>query len=84
MPFSGTSNFLEIQNVTENWDAGYGTDACTVSITSWASNRIQLVANVNQSGLCSMAIGDQLIIKVWNPQSVTNQPAVFIATVSGS
>jgi len=81
MPFTGTSNYLEINNTTEGWDAGYGKDSCTVSISGWASNRIQLVANVNQNGNCVLAPGDQLTIKVWNPQS-TGKPATFPVVVA--
>ena len=82
LPFAGDSNYLEIHNSTQNWDAGYGTDVCNVALSSWASNRIQLVANVNQNGLCPLAAGDQLIIKVWNPQSMKS--ATFPVTVSSN
>jgi len=80
LPFIGTSNYLEITDTTQNWDAGYGSDSCTVAISSWASNRIQLVANVNQNGACPLAGGDQLTVKVWNPQTM----AVATATVTVS
>ena len=78
LPFTGTSNYLQITDTTQNWDAGYGTDSCSLAISSWASNRIQLVANVNQNGACPLAAGDQLTIKVWNPQTM----AVATATVT--
>jgi hypothetical protein len=82
VPYTGVSNYLEIHDTTQGWDAGYGTDVCTVSISSWASNRIQLVANVNQNGLCPLAAGDQLTVTVWNPQSMKS--AVFPVVVSGN
>ena len=70
MPFTGVSNYLEITDTTQGWSAGYTGNTCTVSLTSWAPNRIQLVANVNQNGVCPLAAGDQLTIQVWNPQSM--------------
>ena len=84
MPYTGVSNYLEIIDTTQGWDAGFGSDVCSVAITSWASNRIQLVANVNQNGPCPLAAGDQLTVKVWNPQSTTKPPAVFPVAVSGN
>lgn len=72
IPFAGISGYLEIADTTQGWDAGYTGDFCSVAISSWANNRIQLVANVNQYGICPMAAGDQLMVKVWNPQSLTS------------
>jgi len=83
MPFTGVSNYLEINDSTQGWDAGYGSDVCTVAISAWASNRIQLVANINQNGQCPLAAGDQLTIKVWNPQSPA-KPAIFPVVVSAN
>jgi hypothetical protein len=50
-----------------------------VSISSWAANLIELVANVNQNGLCPMAANDSLTVTVWNPQSVAYGPATSAA-----
>jgi hypothetical protein len=75
LPFAGNSNYVEITDTTQNWSAGYSGDACTVSVSSWAANLIELVANVNQNGMCPMAAGDSLTVTVWNPQSVTYGPA---------
>ncbi|HXM43041.1 MAG TPA: hypothetical protein VN924_17435 [Bryobacteraceae bacterium] len=84
LPFVGTSNYLQITDNTQGWSAGYSGDACTVSIYSWAANLIELVANVDQNGLCPMAAGDSLTVTVWNPQSVAYGPstsATFPTTV---
>jgi hypothetical protein len=75
LPFTGTSGFLQIADSTENWSAGYSGNACSVSITSWAANLIELVANVNQNGVCPLAAGDQLTVTVWNPESMTSATA---------
>jgi hypothetical protein len=72
LPFTGVTAYLEITDTTQNWDAGYTGDTCNVAMSSWANNRIQLVANVNQNGSCPLAAGDQLTVKVWNPQSMTS------------
>jgi hypothetical protein len=82
VPYTGVSNYLEIVDITQGWNAGYGTDVCNVAISSWASNRIQLVANVNQNGQCPLAAGDQVTVKVWNPQSMKS--AVFPLVVSSN
>jgi hypothetical protein len=82
MPFNGTSAYLQIFDTTQNWSAGFTGDSCTVSLNSWASNRIQLVANVNQNGACPLAAGDQVDVKVVNPQS--GAAKTFKVTVSAN
>ena len=72
LPFSGVTAFLKITDTTQGWDAGYTGDTCTVAISSWDTNRIQLVVRNNQSTTCTLAAGDQLTVKVWNPQSMTS------------
>jgi hypothetical protein len=81
LPYTGTSNFLQITDVTQNWSTGYTGDPCTISIDNWVTNAISLIANVNQNGLCPLAAGDQLTIKVWNPQTLTG-PATATVTVA--
>jgi hypothetical protein len=80
LPFNGTSQFLQITNHTQSWSAGYTGDACSVSISSWATNRIQLVANVNANGNCPLAAGDQLEITVWNPETLVSATAAVTVT----
>jgi hypothetical protein len=69
IPFAGTSDFLRITNTTQNWTAGHTGDSCSVSVSSWDTGRIQLVANVNQNGACPIVSGDNLQVEVWNPQT---------------
>ncbi|MFN7997939.1 MAG: hypothetical protein U0Q18_30240 [Bryobacteraceae bacterium] len=69
MPYTGTTAFLQIFNVSQNWSAGFTGDTCTVALNSWASNRIQLTANVNQNGACPLSAGDVVKVKVINPQT---------------
>lgn len=70
VPLRGTSNYLQIINSTRKWSAGYTGNACSVSISSWTIGRIQLVANVNQNGMCPLAAGDNLTFRVWNPETM--------------
>ncbi len=80
MPFTGVSSYLQITDTTQGWSAGYTGNSCSVSMTSWATNRIQFVANVNQAGVCPLAAGDRLTVQVWNPQSMGT--ASFKVTVA--
>jgi hypothetical protein len=70
MPLTGTSNYLQITDNTQNWSAGYTGNGCGVSIGSWDTGRIQFVANVYQNGMCPLAAGDQLTVTVWNPETM--------------
>jgi hypothetical protein len=82
IPFTGVSNYLQITDVTQNWSAGYTGNTCNVSMTSWATNRIQFVANVDQNGACPLVGGDQLNVQVWNPQTMV--PATSTVTVAAN
>jgi hypothetical protein len=82
-PFdSGTSPYLQIFDSTQNWSAGYTKDACTVSISSWADNLIQFVANVADSGKCPLGAGDTVHVEVWNPQTMTSAKAQVTVTTN--
>ncbi|MFN7995108.1 MAG: hypothetical protein U0Q18_15985 [Bryobacteraceae bacterium] len=71
-PYDGNSDYIQISNATKRWRAGYTGTGCTVSIRSWTDSLIEVVANVNENGKCPLVAGDQLQIKVWNPQSMTS------------
>ena len=78
LPFTGNSNYLEITDTTQNWSAGYMGDACTVSISGWDDDLIELVANFTQNGTCLLVAGDQLTVNVWNPQSLATATITLI------
>jgi len=80
-PFTGTSPYLRIGNWTGQWSAGYTGDTCTVSISSWADNMIQLIANSN-SRQCPLAAGDNLQVQVWNPQTMSTVKTQFTAAAN--
>jgi len=78
-PFTGTSKYLELEDATQGWQAGYAGSNCTVSISEWDTDQIQLVANVpNENGKCQLVSGDKIRIEVWNPQSAVS--ATFTTT----
>lgn len=83
LPYTGNTSYLQITDITQHWSAGYTGNPCTVSISNWTTNVIELVANVNQNGLCPLAAGDQINIQVWNPQTLTG-PATAIVTVTAN
>lgn len=83
-PYSGDSDFLEITDQTQNWSAGYTGDTCTVTIGEWSGAMISLVANVNQNSQCPMAAGDQLAIRVWDPQTLASAEATVTVAAQGS
>ena len=82
IPYTGNSNFLEITNTTQNWDAGYGTDACNVYVDAWAAHRISIVLNNNPAASCPVAAGDQLVIRVWNPQHTATSAAFNVTATA--
>lgn len=82
IPFTGTSGYLQVFDTTKGWSAGFTGNACTISLISWATNRIQFIANVNQNGVCPLASGDLVDFKVVNPQTLT--PATFKLTATAN
>jgi hypothetical protein len=84
LPYTGNSNYLQITDTTQGWQAGYETDKCNVTIYQWNSDLIELVANVNQNGVCPLAAGDKLTVKVWDPQNPGSPPASIATTVSAN
>lgn len=81
IPYNGNSNFIEINDVTQGWTAGYTGSACSVSIGEWSDSLISLIANVNENGDCPMAANDQVTVTVWNPQTLSS--SAFTLTVAG-
>ncbi len=82
LPYTGNSNYFEIIDTTQNWHAGYTGGACDVSISEWSDGRIALMANIAPTGPCPVISGDQIVVQVWNPQTMA-APAAATVTVSG-
>ena len=81
LPFTGESTWLLIIDVTQNWSAGYTASPCNIVISNWTPGTVELVANVNQNGLCPLVSGDQLNVSIWNPQT-NSGPATATVTVA--
>ena len=79
LPFSGTSNYLRITDVTQNWSAGYTGNPCTVSITSWDAGLIELVASLGEKPGCPILPGDHVQVEVWNPQTMVSATSTLTA-----
>jgi hypothetical protein len=78
-PFTGTSKYLGIQDVTQGWYAGFTNDTCTISISGWDVGVIQFVTNTpNANGKCKMKSNDTVKVKVLNPQTLL--PATYTVT----
>jgi hypothetical protein len=82
IPFTGTSNYLRITDTTQNWTAGYTGNACSISLSSWHIEQIQLVANLGQNGACPLAVGDNVLVEVWNPQTMVEAKAAVTAAAN--
>ena len=83
LPHRGNTNYLRITDSTQNWSAGFVGDPCTVDVGEWSDNLISVVANVNQNGVCPMQAGDQLIVTVWNPQTLASASLSLTVMASG-
>jgi hypothetical protein len=81
-PFSNTtSNYLNLQDITGQWRAGYRNDIVGVTISAWTDNRIEITGFSNYGGSWTFQPGDQVVIAVWNPQTHAG-PALFATTVA--
>lgn len=81
VPYTGNSNYLEVTNLSEGWSAGYTGNVCNITVDYWADDRVEIAANVNVNGVCPLAIGDQLVVSIWNPQT-GNGPVTSTIAVS--
>jgi len=80
--YSGDSSYIEVTDLTSEWNAGYTSDSVTLNITSWTDSQIiiqGLQGAYGQSGWV-LKSGDQVEIQIVNPQAGTG-PAIFVATV---
>jgi hypothetical protein len=75
------SNYLEVMDTTQGWGAGAKTDACKIPVVSWATHRIEAVADFNPAR-CPPRPGDKLAITVTNPQSMQSASVSVTATAN--
>jgi N-acetylneuraminic acid mutarotase/protein involved in polysaccharide export with SLBB domain len=85
--YTGDSNYIELIDSTgTSWNAGHGTSAVTLAVSSWTNTQIVLSGLSGAYGTNGWCIspGDQLSVKVWNAQS-GHGPAVYpIVASSGT
>jgi protein involved in polysaccharide export with SLBB domain len=85
--YTGDSNYIELIDSTgTSWNAGHGSSAVTLAVSSWTNTQIVLSGLSGAYGTNGWCIspGDQLSVKVWNAQS-GHGPAVYpIVASSGT
>jgi hypothetical protein len=81
--FKGTSQYLRIQNVTANWDAGYTDDTMIVNVSQWTDTQITVTGFGGDYGLSEewkLNPSNKVTISVWNAQTGAG-PATANVTV---
>lgn len=83
--YNGGRSFLEITDVTGNWNAGFsnstGANTVTLNVASWTDSQITIQGFTGQYGQLTYKVnsGDEIQVKVWNVQTETG-PAVYTLT----
>lgn len=87
--FSGDSDFLQVSDLTRDWNAGwsksFGTDNVGLKVTSWTDKKIVIegFTGAYGAGQWSLGEGDKIRFRVWNPQTGQG-PAVYTSEVTGA
>jgi len=87
--YSGDSDFLQISDLTRNWNAGWsrdpGTDKVGLNVTSWTDTKIVIEGFTGVYGTDQNVLreGDNIRFRVWNPQT-REGPAIYTSAVSGT
>jgi uncharacterized protein (TIGR03437 family) len=87
-PYSGDSIYIEISDITANWNAGWsgGSTSNTVGliVSSWTDSQITLAGFQGSYGQgYLLQAGDQIQVNVWNAQTDAG-PAVYKLTVQAN
>jgi hypothetical protein len=86
-PYTGDSDFLQVSDLTRNWDGGWskdpGTDKVGLEVTSWTDTKIVIEGFTGEygAGQWSLGEGDNIRFRVWNPQTGQG-PAVYASVVA--
>ena len=66
----GTSQFFQLQDLTQNWSAGHSGDTITLTLT-WTDRLITITYFGGAYGTGNLLLngGDAVTIKIWNPQT---------------
>jgi len=81
IPYNGDSNFIQLSDITRNWNAGHSGNLVNLIVAEWTDSRIVLQGfSGSYGGGWSLATGDVLVVQVWNAHSGAG-PASFRAEV---
>jgi len=86
--YTGNSDFLQVSDLTRNWDGGWskdpGTDKVGLEVTSWTDTKIVIEGFTGEygAGQWSLGEGDKIRFRVWNPQTGQG-PAIYTSVVAG-
>jgi hypothetical protein len=75
IPYNGNSKYIEVSDVTGDWNAGYSgdlgqtTNDIALNVTNWTNSQIIISGFTGKYGNFSLHVGDKMLIKVWNAQS---------------
>jgi hypothetical protein len=87
-PYDGNSSFIVIENLTQDWRAGWKDDPrspnyITLNVTSWTDTRIVIAGLTGNWSSHQIREGDRIKLQVWNPQTKAG-PAAFETRVGQS
>jgi hypothetical protein len=81
-PYDGTSLYIQVSDLTDAWNAGYGYDAVGLNVTSWTSTEITIQGFTGSYGVSGWILnhGDHAQVQVWNAQTGEG-PALYNLTI---
>jgi len=83
--YTGSSLSIKINDMTSDWQGGWGGDWITLAVASWTDNTITLSGFAGQYGSVygMLHAGDQLAITIWNPQNGIQSQTEYITVSTG-
>jgi sugar lactone lactonase YvrE len=81
--YSGSSKYLTVWNLSENWEAGAPGDSIGVIVNTWTNSSIQL-GGFSNVGSAKLTAGDRLLVSVTDPASNANPSFCAITVGSGA
>jgi uncharacterized repeat protein (TIGR03803 family) len=69
--YDGNSQFIAINDLTQNWSAGHTGDPVTMYVTSWTDKliTIEYFDGAYGTGNYSFVAGDTISVEVWDPET---------------
>ncbi|HMA48775.1 MAG TPA: hypothetical protein VKP60_03415, partial [Magnetospirillaceae bacterium] len=83
--YTGSSTIIKINDLTRDWQGGWGGDWITLAVASWTDSTITLSGFAGQYGSVygMLHVGDQLAITIWNPQNGIQSQTEYITVSTG-